>query len=190
LDVSISSSNVSTSFQNALEVDSPLYDALLHALRDAPSHARTGLAVAIKLVDIMELVRANLKSIRVALDDPMRVEPFSPIAYDIKKLMKPGSNQDDPDYYFAKHATAKARVLFRITAKNDVHRRVKLLEPAYRLKLCSLYDSEDFEDYHVEIRAWVERFEKWSAATKTQGTPAQIEPLKNKRKQGLQRAVH
>lgn len=78
LDLSIPSANVSISFQKAVAVDSPLHDALLSALRDAPSYARSRLSVAIEMVDIMENARAVLKDIRATLDDPLKSRPLEP----------------------------------------------------------------------------------------------------------------
>jgi hypothetical protein len=214
LNLSIPSSDVSIPVQDALLEHSTRYDDLLDALCNVPSHARTRLSAAIELADIMETARAALKTIRATLDDPLRVDPWSPNKYDTNKLKDPGSDLTDPDGYFCKHATPKARVLFRITsgfsntgiwntsntsnASNTsntsdnlstlkIHARVKRLDDQDRLKLCSLYDSEDSfdpEDYHKEISQWVARFAKW-LETKTEG---QNEPRKadsRKRKQGL-----
>lgn len=67
--------------------------------------------------------------------------------------MNPGSDLADPDCYFSKNATPKARVLFRVTSK-DTYYRVKRLADPDRLILCSMYDSADFfdsEDHHEEI---------------------------------------
>jgi hypothetical protein len=193
LNLSIPSSGVSIPVQEALLEDSTLYDALLGALRDATSHTRTRLSAAIELADIMETARAALKTIRETLDDPLRVDPWSPNKYDSNKLKDPGSDLTDPDYYFSKHGTPKARVLFRITLNisKEIYYRAKRLDDPDRLKLCSLYDSEDSfdsKDYHEEISGWIGRFAKRLEATKTDGPSTQNEPRKagsRKRKQGL-----
>ena len=193
LNLSIPSSDVSILVQEALFKDSTHYDALLHALRDATSRTRTLLSAAIELADIVETARAALKTIRATLDDPLRVDPWSPSKYDSNKLMDPGSDLTDPDCYFSKHATPKARVLFRITSNisKEIYYRAKRLDDPDRLKLCSLYDSEDSfdpEDYHEEISGWIGRFAKRLEATKTDGPSAQNQPRKagsRKRKQGL-----
>lgn len=194
LNLSIPSSNVSIPFQEVLLVDSPLYDALLRVLREAPSHVRKRLSVAIELADIMETARAALKTIRTTLDDPLVVDSWKPMKYDQGKLMKPGSDLNDPDCYFSKYATPKARVLFRITSK-EIYQRVRRLEFPDRLKLGFMYDSEesfDPEDYHEEISAWIGRFAKRLEVTKTEGASAETESRKEgsrKRKPGLQHAV-
>jgi hypothetical protein len=197
LNLSIPSSDVSIPVQEALLEDSTLYDALLRALRDATSHSRTRLSAAIELADIMETARAALKTIRATLDDPLRLDPWSPNKYDSNKLMDPSSDLTDPDCYFSKYATPKARVLFRITSNisKEIYYRAKRLDDPDRLKLCSMYDSEhsfDSGDYHEDISGWIGRFAKRLEVTKTDGPLAQNEPRKagsRKRKQGLQHAV-
>lgn len=105
LNLSIPSSDISIPIQEVLLEDSTPYDTLLHALRDATSHTRTRLSAAIELADIMETARTALKTIRATLDDPLRVTSWSPNKYDSKKLINPGSDLTDPDYYFAEHAS-------------------------------------------------------------------------------------
>lgn len=193
LSISIPSANVSIPVQEALLEDSTDYDALLRALRDATSQTRQRLSAAIELADIIEIARVALKTIRETLDDPLRVDPWSPNKYDKNKLMDPGSDPTDPDCYFSKHATTKARVLFRITLniRKDIYYRAKRLGDLDRLKLCSLYDSEDSfdpEDYHEEISRWIGRFARSLETTKSDGPSAQNEPRKvgsHKRKRGL-----
>jgi len=187
LNLSIPSSGISVLVQEALFEDPTPYNALLRALRDATSHTRKCLSTAIELADIMETSRAALKNIRSTLDDP-RVDAWSPNKYDSNKLMNPGSDPTDPDCYFSKHATPKARVRFRITSK-EIYYRVKRLDDPDRLKLCSMYDSEDYfdsEDNHEEISEWIGRFTKWLEVKKTDGPSAHNEPRKagsGKRKQ-------
>jgi hypothetical protein len=156
LNLSISSSGVSIPVQEALLEDSTLYDALLSALRDITSYTRTRLSAAIKLADIIETARAALKTIRATLDDPLRVDLWSPNKYDSNKLKDPSLDLTDPDCYFSKHVTLKARVLFHITLNisKEIYYRAKRLNDPDCLKLCSLYDSKDSfnsKDYHKEI---------------------------------------
>ncbi|KAF4637393.1 hypothetical protein G7Y89_g667 [Cudoniella acicularis] len=58
------------------------------------------------------------------------------------------------DYYFSKHITPKARVLFRITLNisKEIYYRARQLDDLHRLKLYSLYDSSfGSKDYYKEI---------------------------------------
>jgi len=194
LDLFIPFTDVAIPIQEALE-DSTRYDHLLRTLRDATPHTRKRLSVAIELADIMETARTVLNNIRATLDEPSRVDPWSPNKYDSNKLMDPGSDLTDPDCFFSKHATPRARVLFRITAK-EIYYRAKRLNDLDRLKLCSLFDAEDSfdpENYHTEIIAWIGRFVKMLEVGKTDGPFGQIGPRNagsRKRKQGLQHAVY
>jgi hypothetical protein len=193
LNLSIPSSDISIPVQDALLEHSTHYDGLLDALRNVPSHMRKRLWAAMELADIMETARAALKPIRATLDDPLRLDSWSPNKYDTNKLMDPGSDLTDPDCYFSKHATLKARVLFRITSGSSIpgtsntsntlkiYARVKRLDDQDRLKLCSLYDSQDSfdsEDYHEQISGWIGRFAKMLEATKSDAGS-------RKRKRGL-----
>ncbi len=191
LNLSILSTDVAIPIEEALE-HSTRYDDLLRTLRDATPHTRKRLSVAIELADIMETARTVLKNMRATLDEPLRVDPWSPNKYDSNKLMDPGSDLTDPDCFFSKHATPRARVLFRITAKETYYRAKRLNDPD-RLKLCSLFDAEDSfdpEDYHTEIIAWIGRFVKMLEVKKTDGPFGQNRPGSRKRKQGLQHAVY
>jgi hypothetical protein len=198
LNLSIPSSNVSIPVQEALLKDSPFYDNLLCALRDATSDTRKRLSTATELADIVETSRAALETLQVTLNDPERVDPWSPSKYDSNKLIKLDLDLIDPDFYFSKHATPKARVLFRITASisKEIYFRVRRLDDQDRLKLCTMYDSKDYfdpENYHKEISEWIERFAKSLEVTKTAGPSTQKEPRKaipKKRKQGLQHPIY
>ena len=112
--------------------------------------------------------------------------------------MNPGSNITDPDCYFSKHASPKARVLFRITSNisKEIYYKAKRLQDPDRLELCTLFDSKDSfdpDDYHEETGGWVARFAKMLETTKTGGPLAQNELPEaglRKRKKGLQHAVY
>jgi hypothetical protein len=169
LDLSIPSSGIQIPFQYiALDsLDSSHYDALLRALRDAPEESRTHLSVAIELVDIIHIAGAILDAIGKKCDVPTTVDSWRPIRYDLGKLENPGSDPTEPDDWFSQHATTKARVTFRVTAK-DIYHRVKHLGHADRLKLAEMYDSLPL---HEQMSAWIGRFEKMVEVMKTEGPP-------------------
>ena len=173
LTLSIPSERYPVPVHDTLDPEGPHYDSLLTAVRGMSQKDRTGISLALQLVDIEETARAKLNEIRDKLDTSIKSWDLDP--YHQGRLRAPGDDLHNPDCFFSRHALTKPRVILRLTAK-EVLVQVKRLPTGHRKKLIGIFDTLPL---HHQINDWIERWDRVAAASEA---PEQETPQGDRKK--------
>jgi hypothetical protein len=154
LTLSISGERDPVPVRAALDPESSHFETLLTAVRGMSGKERTGISLALELVEIEETAKEILNKIRDKLDTSVKSWDLEP--YHQGRLRVPGEDLHTPDCFFSRHASTKPRVILRLTSK-EILVRVKRLPTEYRKKVISIFDTLPL---HRQINDWIERWDR------------------------------